>query len=80
MIVLADALSAYREAIDELEGMRHELEPLIDMLEDMDEKAVMRMRYLHGYRPEEIAMAIHRTDRSVFYYLNRAERHVLEMA
>jgi len=79
MIMLAIARDAYREAIEELEAMREQLSPKIDRLEDPDEKAAMRMRYLHGLSPEEIAQTIHRTDRSVYVYLNRAERRIIRM-
>jgi DNA-directed RNA polymerase specialized sigma24 family protein len=33
----------------------------------------MRLRYINGFSPEDIAEAIHRTDRSIYYYLSRAE-------
>lgn len=76
-IALADATDAYHEALEELEAMRAELEPLVDALTDIDERAVMRMRYMKGYKPEEIAETIHRTDRSVYIYLKRAERKIM---
>ena len=79
VIRLAIARDAYREALDELEAMREQLSPMIDRLEDPDEKAAMRMRYLHGLSPEEIAETIHRTDRSVYIYLSRAERKITRM-
>lgn len=78
-IMLAAVKDAYREVIEELEAMRAGLEPLIDCLEDPDEKAAMRMRYLHGMNPAEIADAIHRSDRSVYMYLKRAEKRIARM-
>jgi DNA-directed RNA polymerase specialized sigma24 family protein len=53
--------------------MQRELDPLIDNLDKPDDRAVMRLRYIECYSPEDIAEAIHRTDRSVYYYLSRAE-------
>ena len=64
---------AYREVLGELEQMQKELDPLIDHLDNPDDRAVMRLRYIECYSPEDIAEAIHRTDRSVYYYLSRAE-------
>lgn len=72
-IKIDEVKQAYREIIDELERMQTELDPLIDGLDNPDDRAVMRLRYIECYSPEDIADAIHRTDRSVYYYLSRAE-------
>ena len=72
-IKIDEVKAAYREVLEELEQMQRELDPLIDKLENPDDRAVMRLRYIEGYSPEDIAEAIHRTDRSVYYYLSRAE-------
>lgn len=72
-INIMEIKAAYREVIGELERMRGELDPLIDSLENPDDRAVMRLRYIKGFSPEDIAEAIHRTDRSIYYYLSRAE-------
>ena len=72
-IKVDEVKQAYRETLGELEQMQRELDPLIDRLENPDDRAVMRLRYIECYSPEDIAEAIHRTDRSVYYYLSRAE-------
>ena len=72
-ILLAEIKDAYRESTEELEKMQTELDPLIDELGNPDDRAVMRLRYIRGYSPEDIADAIHRTSRSIYYYLSRAE-------
>ena len=72
-IKISEVNDAYREVVAELEDMQKELDPLIDTLEKADDRAVMRLRYIKGYSPEDIAEAIHRTDRSIYYYLSRAE-------
>ena len=72
-IKIVEVKQAYREVLGELEQMQNELDPLIDNLENPDDRAVMRLRYIECYSPEDIAEAIHRTDRSVYYYLSRAE-------
>ena len=72
-INITEIKAAYREVLGELERMRNELDPLIDDLDNPDDRAVMRLRYIKGFSPEDIAEAIHRTDRSIYYYLSRAE-------
>lgn len=72
-IRIAELKEAYREILSELEQMRTELDTLISQMVDADDRAVMRLRYIKGWSPEDIAEAIHRTDRSVYYYLSRAE-------
>lgn len=72
-IRIAELKEAYREILSELEQMRTELDALISQMVDADDRAVMRLRYIKGWSPEDIAEAIHRTDRSVYYYLSRAE-------
>ena len=72
-IRIIDIKEAYREVVAELERMKTELEPLIDNLDNADDRAAMRLRYIKGFSPEDIAEAIHRTDRSIYYYLSRAE-------
>ena len=75
-IRISDLKEAYREVVKELENMRTELDPLIDTLEDADDRAVMRLRYIQGFSPEDIAEAIHRVDRTIYYYLSRAEDRI----
>jgi DNA-directed RNA polymerase specialized sigma24 family protein len=72
-IRIAELRDAYREIMEELETAQAALDPLISKLDDADDRAVMRLRYIKGFSPEDIAEAIHRTDRSVYYYLSRAE-------
>lgn len=72
-IKVDEVKAAYREVLGELEQMQRELDPLIDKLENPDDRAVMRLRYIECYSPEDIAEAIHRTSRSVYYYISRAE-------
>ena len=72
-IRIAELRDAYREIMDEITSLQAALDPLISTLDNADDRAVMRLRYIKGFSPEDIAEAIHRTDRSVYYYLSRAE-------
>ena len=78
-IRVADLKDAYDEVLTELNDMRDQLEPLIGTLNNADDRAVMRLRYIKGFSPEDIADAIHRTDRSIYYYLSRAENELVRM-
>jgi len=72
-IAIAEVKAAYHEVMAEIERMREELDPLITTLPNPDDRAVLRLRYINGFSPEDIAEAIHRTDRAIYYYLSRAE-------
>lgn len=54
VIRVAELREAYQEAFDELDAMKNELQPLLRKLKDEDVRAVMRLRYLVGYSPDEI--------------------------
>lgn len=75
-IRLTELKEAYAEVISELYNMRLELEPLISALENADLRAAMRLRYIEGRRPEEIADAICLADRTIYRYLVRAENEL----
>lgn len=77
-LALIDAKDAYREALKELEEMRHELEPQLLQLEDENERAIMRLRYIYGYSPGTIAQTISYHPRTVYRYLMAAERKLAE--
>ncbi|MBR3333295.1 MAG: sigma-70 region 4 domain-containing protein [Clostridia bacterium] len=75
-IKLTELKEAFAEVANELHYMQLELAPLISELDNPDDRAAMRLRYIEGYSPEDIAEAIHRTDRSIYYYLSRAENEL----
>lgn len=77
-LALIDAKDAYREALEELETMRKELDPYLTALQDDAERAIMRMRYIYGYDPETIADAVSYHPRTVYRKLKSAERRLEE--
>lgn len=77
-LALIDAKDAYREALEELEAMRKELDPYLTALQDDAERAIMRMRYIYGYDPETIADAVSYHPRTVYRKLKSAERRLEE--
>lgn len=72
-IKISELKEAYGEILSELRMMQQELDPLISELEDPDDRAVMRLRYIGQHSAEDIAEAIHKTDRTIYYWLSRAE-------
>lgn len=78
-ITLIAVKDAYREALKELEELRRDLEPNLMQLMDEDERAIMRMRYIHGYEPEKIAEAVSYHPRTVYRKLKSAERKLASM-
>jgi DNA-directed RNA polymerase specialized sigma24 family protein len=75
-IKLVELKEAYKELIAELSEMREELDPLIDSIENTDLRAAMRLRYMKGYKPEQIADAINLADRTIYRYLVKAENEL----
>ena len=78
-IKLIAVKDAYREALKELEELRIDMEPNLTQLTDEDERAIMRMRYIHGYEPEKIAEAVSYHPRTVYRKLKSAERKLAAM-
>lgn len=75
-IQLQEIKAVYNEALDELERMRSELDPLVNTLEDVNLRAAMRLRYMHGRSPEDIADAISYADRTIYRFLRKGEEEL----
>lgn len=69
----------YARLVEELDGMARELEPMIESLEDADERVAMRLRYVERYRAEDVAYALAYCQRHTFRILERAEKRIEEM-
>lgn len=72
-INLAEIRDVYREAEAELEGMRKELNALLENYEDPRGKAYLRYRYINGRTLAEIAEAEGRDRTTVFRIIKHAE-------
>lgn len=72
-IKLTELEEMYSDVLNELQRMKDELNPLIDTLDNAGMRAAMRLRYIKGYKPEDIADAISYADRTVYRYLRQAE-------
>lgn len=74
------ALDKYNEIKVELEGMRRELRPMVEALDNPLQRIVMEMRYLDGYSVREIAYRINYSEQHIFRALTAAESKILQMA
>lgn len=80
-IKLADMEEAYAEILRELDEIREALDPLIDGIEGLEPKhveqrAMMRLRYIDGYSIPQIANATNRCERRVQQILRDAEKKI----
>ena len=78
-IMLISVRDAYHEAVEELESLREQLKPMLPRLEDDTERAIIRLRYIYGYAPQEIATAISYHPRTVLRKLSSAETKLMQM-
>lgn len=78
-IDLAEVEEAYREIFEELENMRKELEELILHLDNIDDRGIMRLRYIDGCELRDIPGAVNVSERTMFYHLSGAERKLISM-
>ena len=78
-IELADVEEAYREVLDELKQERAELGELLKSLDNPDDIGVMRLRYIDGYRLQDIPEAVNLSERAMYYHLAGAERKLARM-
>ena len=78
-IAMMEVEYAYHEVIAELMAMRAELEELLPELDNPDDLAVMRLRYVSGFRLKDIPEAAAMSERAMYYHLSGAERKLIRM-
>ncbi len=78
-VEMVEAEEVYREAIDTLTAMRAELDELLPDLEDSDDIAVIRYRYIYGYDLDMIPEKMALSERAMFYHLSSAEKKLLRL-
>lgn len=78
-IELAMVDEAYREVWQELQAMREELEALLPSLDNPDDIGVMRLRYIDGWKLNNIPGAVCLSERAMYYHLAGAERKLARM-
>lgn len=78
VILLEAAKESYHKIETELNGMRKELRPAVDKLEDPLTRTCMKMRYFDGVSAREIAYRLNYSERRIFQILKEAEVKVNE--
>ena len=76
---LAEIDDAYAEVYADLEAMRAELSALLPALDDPDDIAVIRYRYMMGIPLRTIPDLMCVSERSMFYHLSTAEHKLVRM-
>lgn len=77
-LLLRQAEVSMAAIVGELDGMTRELQPMIALLEDADERTAMQLRYIDRYRPEDVADGMGYCERHAFRILKRAEKRIEE--
>lgn len=71
-VELFEAERVRDETLKELQGLRGDLAPLLNPLQDTT-REVMHARYISGESPMMVAIHLHMSEISVFRYLRRGE-------
>ena len=77
-VTLVELKEQRAAALDKVQEMRAELEEMVTALPDLDQRAIMRLRYIYGHKPEHIAPAIGFTARSVYRYIDMAKTELAQ--
>ena len=67
----------YSETLAILEQMKTELDVMISSVDDADRRAVLRLRFIYGYKPEQIAEGIGTCVRTVFRLMKEGKEELL---
>lgn len=78
-IELAEIDEAYAEVYAGLEAMRAELDPLITQLENDDDRAALRLRYITGIPLRDMPDMMCMSERAMFYHLSRGEHQLARL-
>lgn len=69
----------YAGMVAELDSMGRELAPMIEQLQDANERAAMKLRYIERYKPDDVAYAMAYCQRHTMRILERAEKRIESM-
>ena len=78
-VAVVNLQELYAETLKSLDKTLSELADMISCIEDADRRAVMRLAYLKGYKPEQIAISIGISLRSTFYFLKEGKAELLRL-
>ena len=69
----SETMKIYAAMVDDLRRMQDELKPMIEALEDHEQRMILTLRYLKGYDYPWIADNMKICERLVYRYLRRAK-------
>lgn len=75
----SDAMKIYAAMVDDLRRMQEELTPMIEALEDHEQRMILTLRYLKGYDYPWIADNMKSSERLVYRYLRTAKDKLFEL-
>ena len=78
-VAIAYLEEKHADLLEEIRQTREELADMITALTDPDQQAVLRLRYLKGYRPETIAAGVNLCVRSVFTKLDQGKAELMRL-
>ena len=74
-----DTIQICSSAVDDLRRMQDELRPMIEALDNYEQRMVLTLRYLKGYDYPWIADNMNVIDRTVYRYLRMAKDKLAEL-
>ena len=77
-VIAADLQTVHAELTAQLEEMKTEFEEMCCSIGETDRRAVMRLRYLRGYKPEQIAEGCMMSIRSVYRFMKLGTEELLQ--
>lgn len=77
-VIAADLQIKHAELLAQLDEMKTELEEMFSTIDAADRRAVMRLRYLRGYKPEQIAEGCMMSIRSVYRLMKQGTEELLK--
>lgn len=66
----------YADTLRQIEQVKPELEEMFCTIDEPDRRAVMRLVYLNGHKPELVAVVCGLTPRSVYYHIKSGKEEL----
>ncbi len=75
-VLLTILKEQYAETLKQIEQMKTELEEMFCTIEDPDRRATMRLVFLYGHNPEQVADACGLCPRTVYHYMKSGKEEL----
>ena len=74
-----DLRKIFISVVDDLRRTQEELKPMLEALEDQEQKLIMTLRFLKGYGFLRISEQLNVSERLVYLYMKKAKTNLMEM-